>query len=195
MGESCPLQLYADLAKSEWYHDGVHYCMEKGLMQGVADDRFAPDGITTRAQFLTILWRMEGSPMAEIAEGFNDVYESDWYNNAIRWASSKGIAEGYGDSVFGPNDTVTREQMATILWRYAKYKDIDVSVGENTNILSYADAFDIAEYAIPAMQWACGSGTIQGIAKNNTVYLEPQGDAVRSQSAAMIYRFCTEIMK
>ena len=195
MGENCPLQLYADLAKSEWYHDGVHYCMEKGLMQGVADARFAPDGITTRAQFLTILWRMEGSPMVEIAEGFNDVYESDWYNNAIRWASSKGIAEGYGDSVFGANDTVTREQMATILWRYAKYKGIDVSVGENTNILSYADAFDIAEYAIPAMQWACGSGVIQGIAQNNTVYLEPQGDAVRSQSAAMIYRFCTEITK
>lgn len=195
MGKNCPLQLYADLAKSEWYHDGVHYCMEEGLMQGVAADRFAPSGITTRAQLVTILWRMEGSPMVEIAEGFNDVYESDWYNNAIRWASASGIAGGYGDSIFGPNDTVTREQMAAILWRYARYKGIDVSVGENTNILSYADAFDIAEYAIPAMQWACGSGTMQGFAKNNTVYLAPKGDAVRSQSAMMIYRFCTEIMK
>ena len=195
MGENCPLQLYADLAKSEWYHDGVHYCIEEGLMQGIAADRFAADGITTRAQIVTILWRMEGEPLVAVAEGFNDVYESDWYNNAIRWASSNRIAEGYGDSVFGPNDIITRQQMATILWRYCKYKGIDVSIGENTNILSYADAFDIAEYAMPAMQWACGSGTIQGIAKNNTMYLDPQGDAVRSQSATMIYRFCTEIMK
>jgi hypothetical protein len=77
----------------------------------------------------------------------------------------------------------------------AKYKDIDVSVGENTNILSYADAFDIAEYAIPAMQWACGAGVIQGIEQNNTMHLAPQGNAVRSQSAAVIYRFYTEIMK
>ena len=195
MGENCPLRLYADLAKSEWYHDGVHYCVEEGLMQGIAADRFAPDGVTTRAQIVTVLWRMEGEPLVAVEEGFNDVCESDWYNNAIRWASSNRIAEGYGNSVFGPNDTVTREQMATILWRYAKYKDMDVSVGEDTNILNYADVFDIAEYAIPAMQWACGSGMIQGTEKNNMGYLDPRGDAVRSQSATMIYRFCTEIMK
>ena len=164
-------------------------------MQGVAADRFGPEMATSRAMLVTILWRLEGSPMVEIAEGFNDVFDSDWYNNAIRWASASGIAGGYGDSIFGPNDAVTREQMATILWRYAKYKDIDVSVGENTNILSYADAFDIAEYAMPAMQWACGAGVIQGIEQNNIMHLVPQGNAVRSQSAAMIYRFCAEIMK
>ena len=195
ISDSCPFRLYTDLVKSEWYHDGVHYCIDAGLMQGVAADRFAPNDITTRAQFVTILWRMEGSPMVEIAEGFNDVYESDWYNNAIRWASASGIAGGYGDSIFAPNDIITREQMATILWHYAKYKDIDVSVGENTNILSYADALDIAEYAIPAMQWACGAGMIQGFEENHCMYLDPQGDAVRSQSATMIYHFCTKIMK
>jgi hypothetical protein len=85
--------------------------------------------------------------------------------------------------------------MATILWRYAKYKSIDVSVGESTNILSYEDAFDISSWAVGAMQWACGSGTVQGIAKNNTMYLAPQGEALRSQSAVMICRFCTESVK
>ena len=195
VSENCPFGQYTDLDKTEWYHEGVHYCIEEGLMQGVAADRFGPEMATSRAMLVTILWRLEGSPMVEIAEGFNDVFDSDWYNNAIRWASASGIAGGYGDSIFGPNDAVTREQMATILWRYAKYKDIDVSVGENTNILSYADAFDIAEYAMPAMQWACGAGVIQGIEQNNIMHLVPQGNAVRSQSAAMIYRFCAEIMK
>ena len=195
VSENCPFGQYTDLDKTEWYHEGVHYCIEEGLMQGVAADRFGPEMATSRAMLVTILWRLEGSPMVEIAEGFNDVFDSDWYNNAIRWASASGIAGGYGDSIFGPNDAVTREQMATILWHYAKYKDIDVSVGENTNILSYADAFDIAEYAMPAMQWACGAGVIQGIEQNNTMHLVPQGNAVRSQSAAMIYRFCAEIMK
>lgn len=193
--ETCPIHLYTDLAKSEWYHDGVHYCIEKGLMQGVAEDLFAPGGTTTRAQIVAILWRMEGKPLVEVAEGFNDVCESDWYNNAIRWASSSGIAEGYGDSIFGPKDTITREQMVTILYRYCEYKGIDVSIGEFTNILSYADVSDISSWAMEAMQWACGSGVIQGIAKNDTLYLEPQGDAIRSQSATMIFRFSTEIME
>ena len=192
---TCPLHPYTDLVKTEKYHDGVHYCIEKGLMPGVSADQFAPDGITTRAQFIAALWRMEGSPLVEVAEGFNDVYEYDWYNNAIRWASASGIAGGYGDSIFGPNDAITREQIATVLHHYCTYKEIDVSVGEHTNILSYADVSDVSGWAVEAMQWACGSGTIEGIAKNDTMYLEPQGGTARSRSAAMIYRFCTEIMK
>lgn len=193
--ETCPLHPYMDLVKSEWYHNGVHYCIEKGLMPGVTADRFAPDEITTRAQFIAMLWHMEGNPLVEVAEGFNDVFEGDWYNNAIRWASASGVAGGYGESVFGPNDIITREQIATVLHNYCAYKGVDVSVGEHTNILSYADAFDVSGWAVEAMQWACGAGTIEGIAKNDTMYLEPRGEAVRSRSAAIIYRFCTEIMK
>ena len=132
--------------------------------------------------------------MVEVAEGFNDVLEGDWCYNAIRWASANGIAEGYGDSIWGPDDAITRQQLAAILWRYAKYKGYDVSVGEDTNSLSYDDAFDVAEYAIPAMQWACGSGMIQGMEKNGAMYLDPYGYASRSQSAMMIYRFCTEFI-
>ncbi len=191
VSENCPLCLYTDLDKTQWYHDGVHYCIDEGLMQGVADVLFAPNGITTRAQIATILWRMEGEPLVEVAEDFKDVYDNDWYYNAIRWASANHIAVGYGDSTWGPNDTITREQLATVLWHYCKYKDYDVSVGEETNILSYKDAFDVAEYAIPAMQWACGTDIIRGIEQNDTMYLAPQGDAVRSQSATIIYRFFT----
>ena len=193
--ETCPIHPFTDTNKQAWYHDGVHYCIDNGYMIGVGNNQFAPSGITTRAQIVTILWRMEGSPLVAVAEDFDDVYETDWYNNAIRWASANGVVEGYGNGAFGPNDTITREQLATILWRYCKYKGIDVSVGEETNILSYEDAFDVSSWAMEAMQWACGSGMIQGIDKNNSRYLDPQGNADRSQSATMIFRFCTEIQK
>ena len=101
--------------------------------------------------------------------------------------------EGYGDGKFGTNDAITREQMVTIMFRYAKYKGYDVSVGENTNILSYDDAFDVAEWAIPSMQWACGSGMIQGIADGKQMILAPQGNATRAQAAAILQRYCENV--
>ena len=195
LSASCPFAQYQDLDKTAWYHDGVHYCIEEGMMQGVSKDHFAPNGITTRAQIVTMLWRLEGEPLVEAGESFRDVSDSAWYSSAIRWATANGLANGYGNGLFGPNDTITREQLVAMLWRYCKYKGYDVSVGEDTNILSYADAFDIAQYAMPAMQWACGSGMIQGVAANGTMYLAPQGDAVRSQSASMLYRLCTTVAK
>jgi hypothetical protein len=165
-------------------------------MNGLPENLFDPAGATTRAQIVTILWRMEGQPLVAVAEGFNDVLDSDWYNNADHWASANGITEGYGDGIFAPNDVVTREQMVTILWRYAMYKGFDVSVGVETNILSYGDAFDIAHYAIPAMQWACGSGLVTGIAdENGGMILDPQGATTRAQTATMLMRFCVEIEK
>ena len=146
---------------------------------------------TTRAQLVTTLWRLEGKPMVEIAEGFNDVYENDWYNDAVRWATANGIANGYGEGYFGPSDTVTREQTVSILWRYAQYKGIDVSVGEDTNILSYGDAFDVSGYAVPAMQWACGSDLVNGMKDlNGTMILDPQGYTTRAQMDIMMARFC-----
>ncbi len=193
---TCPVWSFKDAVAFEWYHDGVHYCIENGLMNGLPENLFDPAGATTRAQIVTILWRMEGQPLVAVAEGFNDVSDSDWYNNAVRWASANGIAEGYGDGIFAPNDVVTREQMVTILWRYAMYKGFDVSVGVETNILSYGDAFDIAHYAIPAMQWACGAGLVTGIAdENGGMILDPQGATTRAQIATVLMRFCVEIEK
>ena len=113
-----------------------------------------------------------------------------YYGEAIRWATSEGIAGGYGGGVFGPNDPITREQLATMLWRYAQTEGYDVSVGEDTNILSYTDALDVAEYAIPAMQWAVGTGIINGTGDGST--LTPQGQATRAQAATVLMRFCEE---
>lgn len=192
---TCPIWPYVDAGVDAWYHDGVHYCIDNGLMVGVANNKFAPDMTTSRAMIATILWRMEGEPVVNYSMTFKDVEQDMWYSDAIRWAQSVNVVSGYSKDAFGPNDSITREQMAAFLWRYCQYKGIDVSVGEDTNILSYEDAFDVSDWAMPAMQWACGSGTIGGVAKNDTMYLDPQGDAVRSQSATMLYRFCTEIVK
>ena len=125
-------------------------------------DAKAEEKTVTRADAVIALWKMEGSPVANYAMSFNDVTAETAYTEAIRWAAAVKIVNGYSEGSFAPNDILTREQLATILWRYAKYKKADVSVGESTNILSYDDAFEISEYAIPAFQWTCGSGVMSG---------------------------------
>ena len=120
---------------------------------------------------------------------FEDVGAGMYYAEAIRWAASEGIVGGYTATQFGPDDAITREQLAAILWRYAQHKKYDVSVGEDTNILSYADALTVSEWAVPAMQWANGVGLIQGSDNN----LMPKGNATRAQAAAILHRFCETV--
>ena len=175
---------YSDLDQAAWYADAVEYVLEKGLMNGVGDGKFDPNGITTRAQLVTMLWRLEGQPAVKYDAKFADVAGNSWYTDAVCWAAAEGIVNGSGGR-FAPHDPITREQLASILWRYAKYKGMDVSVGENTNILSYNDAFDVTGYAYPALQWTCGAGIMNG----TDGYLQPQGQATRVQTAAMLYRF------
>ncbi len=117
---------------------------------------------------------------------YEDVDPNAYYGEAIRWATSEGVAEGYGNGKFGPDDSITREQLAAMLYRYAQKYGYDMSVGEDTNILSYTDFGQISEYAIPALQWACGAGIINGTSEST---LSPQGEAVRAQAAAMLMRF------
>ena len=193
MIDYCPSATFADLDIDAWYTDSTDFVIANGLMNGVGGDKFDPDGTTSRAMIVTILWRLEGSPIVNYAMDFEDVDAEQWYTEAIRWAASNKIVEGYGNGKFGTNDAITREQMVTTMWRYAKYKGYDVSVGENTNILSYGDAFDVAEWAIPAMQWACGSGMIQGIADGSTMNLQPQGNATRAQAAAILQRYVENV--
>ncbi len=188
---SCPLADYTDLTTTAWYHDGVHYCIENGLIRGFADAKFQPNGSTTRAQLIMILWRMEGSPVVNDAMSYGDVAEDAWYREAIRWAASEDIAQGYDSKRFAPNDAVTREQMVSILWRFAKWKGCNVNIGENTNILSYEDALIISEYAVPSMQWACGSGLLHGDGAN----LLPKSGATRAQAATLMMHFCEEYIK
>ena len=193
--DSCPLGAFSDLTAAAWYHDGVHYCLENDLMRGVSDGKFLPDGSTTRAQLVTILWRLEGNPAPVSTADFSDVADGVWYAEAVRWAAGCGVVKGYDNGCFGPNDAVTREQMAAILYRYAQHKGYDVSAGNDTNILSFDDAFAVSEYAIPAMQWACGSGMVHGIAQKGGMLLAPRDTTTRAQTATLLMRFQSAFAK
>ena len=179
---------FNDVPESYWAYDAIQYVYGEGLMAGTSGSTFSPEGTTTRGQIVTILWRLSGSPVVNYLMDFDDVDPAAYYAEAIRWATSEGIAGGYGGGVFGPDDPITREQLAVMLHRYAQHEGYDVSVGEDTNILSYTDAFDVSEYAVSALQWACGAGIIHGTGDGST--LTPQGVATRAQAAVILMRFC-----
>ena len=185
--ESLP---FTDIADNAWYADAVRYVYKHGLMAGTSATTFAPDVTTSRSMIATILWRMAGSPVVNYVINYTDVAQDQWYSEAIRWAASEGIVGGYGNGLFGTNDPITREQFAVMLYRFAQEQGYDVSIGENTNILSYTDVADLSEYAISAMQWAVGAGIINGTGDGST--LSPQGQATRAQAAVMLMRFCEE---
>lgn len=176
---------FSDVPADAWYAEAVQYVYENGLMTGTSDTTFSPDLTTSRSMIATILWRMAGSPVVNYAMDFADVPADQWYAEAVRWASSEGIVGGYGNGSFGTGDPITREQFAVMLYRFAQKQGYDVSVGENTNILSYTDVSAVSEYAIPAMQWAVGSGVITGMGDT----LAPQGETTRAQAAMMLMRF------
>ncbi len=186
-----PVELpFTDVPEGAWYEDAAAYVYKHGLMAGTSATTFAPDVTTSRAMIATILWRMAGSPVVNYAMNYTDVAQGQWCSEAIRWATSEGVVTGYGNGLFGTNDPITREQLATMLWRYAQTEGYDVSIGEDTNILSYTDVANLSEYAIPAMQWAVGAGIINGTGDGST--LTPQGQATRAQAAVMLMRFCEE---
>ena len=179
---------FTDVPEGAWYEDAAAYVYKHGLMAGTSATTFAPEVTTSRAMIATVLWRMAGSPVVNYAMNYTDVAQGQWCSEAIRWATSEGVVTGYGNGLFGSNDPITREQLATMLWRYAQTEGYDVSIGEDTNILSYKDVANLSEYAIPAMQWAVGAGIINGTGDGST--LSPQGQATRAQAAVMLQRFC-----
>ncbi len=180
---------FNDVKSSDWFYSDVRYVHEKDLMSGTSATAFAPNIELSRAMLVTILWRMEGEPKATASNPFTDLTQ-DWYKEAVVWAAENSIVQGFGAGLFQPEQPVTREQLVTILYRYCQWKGIDVSVGENTNILSYSDALQISEYAVSAFQWACGADIVSG---NTAGYLEPQGLATRAQAAAILHRFCENV--
>ena len=181
---------FEDVGTDAWYSDAVAYVYRNGLMSGTSGSTFSPDAAITRAQLVTILWRMAGSPQVNGLMDFDDVSQDAYYAEAVRWAASEGIAGGYGNGLFGSDDPITREQMAAILYRFAQHMGYDVSIGEDTNILSYTDAPDVSGYAVAALQWACGAGIIRGTGDGST--LTPQGGATRAQAAVILTRFCAQ---
>ena len=189
MGDDCPLCGFGDLDSGAWYHDGVHYCLEKGLMQGFSDGLFRPDGETTRAQLAMILWRLEGSPTVETAPEFDDVDPDAWYIGAVRWASAEGVVRGFGDGRFAPDEAVTREQMAAILCRCAARLGHDVSA--DGDLSGFADAASVSAYAVPALEWARATGLVEGIEQDGALRLAPGDPTTRAQMATLLLRFLT----
>ena len=177
---------YTDVTADEWFFDDVRYVWDNGLIDGVTEDAFEPEANVTRAVLIEALWRAEGRPEAESAGLFTDVAEDNAFAGAIAWAKETGIANGYDDGRFGIDDVVTREQTAAFLYRYAQYKKMDVSVGEDTNILSFDDIDTASEYAIPALCWACGADILRG---DGNGCLRPADTVTRAELSAQLNRF------
>lgn len=177
---------FADVPAAAWYADAVQYVYENGLMTGVSESEFAPDGTATRGQIVTILWRLAGSPVVNYAMRYADVDEGAWYGEAVRWAASTGVVTGYTESSFGPNDVITREQLAAILYRYIKTQGQGFT-GMWYFPLRYDDAASISSWADEAMHWCVMKGVLNGTGEAT---LSPQLTATRAQLAAILRRFC-----
>ena len=183
--EEEPAMPFVDIDENDWFYDVVLYAYENGLMTGTSADTFAPNQTTTRGMIVSMLARLEGVTNAEDA-GFADVAENDWYATAVNWAASVGVVNGYEDDTFRPNDAITREQMAAILYNYADYKGYDVSA--RADLSDYADAASISSWAEDVLAWANAEGLINGMTATT---IDPQGATTRAQTAAMFERFLT----
>lgn len=175
--------IFSDVAPDAWYRDAVQYAYDNGLMTGTSETTFEPAVSTTRGMIVSVLHRLAGSPAADDA-GFSDVADSAWYAEAVNWAASEGIVGGFGEGSFRPDSAITREQMASILYRYATYKGMDVSA--RADLSGYADADQIGEWAYEVMSWANAEGLLNGVTADT---LQPQGNATRAQVAAILQRF------
>ena len=184
------MSAFDDLDPAAWYHDGVHWALKNGVMNGMGNGVFDPDGATSRAMIVTILYRLEGEPMIRSGMPFSDVTESDWFAMAVSWAESRGIVNGFEDGTFRPNDPITREQLAAVLYRYAQYKG-EGFTGLWSFRLDFPDAGDVSDWASEAMHWMVMNGVINGMDGK----LNSQGNATRTQMATMVYRFCELIKK
>ena len=177
---------FTDVKNTDWCFSEVARVYADGIMGGTSNTTFSP-GTLTRGQVVAMLYRMAGSPAVTAnTTGFSDVDNGAYYADAVKWASGKEIVGGYADGTFAPNRAITREQLAAILYRYAKANGADISVGEDTNLLSYKDFQSVGQYAVPALQWAVGSGLIGG---TTNAMLSPKGTATRAQAAVILVRF------
>lgn len=178
---------FSDVSANDWFASAVDYVTGKGMMNGTADNTFSPKANTTRGMVVTVLYRLENQPSTSAAS-FTDVASGAYYANAVAWANANGIVSGYGSGKFGPNDKVTREQLAAILYRYAQYKKYDVSGAKSLD--GYTDAQSVSSYAVPALQWANAAGVVTGKSGSK---LDPKGNATRAEVAAMLMRFCENV--
>ena len=175
---------FTDTEDDDWFYDAILYVYFRGLMNGMSADTFEPQKPTTRAMLVTILYRLEGDPNPGIYD-FIDMDPSQWYGPAVSWAANNGV----GNGKFAPDDSVTREQVATILFRYAQKKCYNT--GARADLTAYSDANSVSEYAVEALTWANGAGIVNG---KEGARLDPQGNASRAEIATMLMRFCENIV-
>lgn len=181
---------FTDVTESDWYYEYVMAAFEKQLMNGVGETTFDPNGDVTRAMFVTVLYRMDGSPENNGNVKFNDVEKGSWYDKAVAWASQNEIVNGVSDVEFAPNNKITREQMAAMVYRYASYKKADMTV--TADISSYTDYATVSSYAVEPMKWVCGKGIINGMTETTLV---PQGTSTRAQAATVFVRTIDALSK
>ena len=185
MGACADAMNFTDVVEGSWYEDYVQYCYDHGLMQGTGTDTFEPGTATTRATIIQTLYNLEDQPAVSGSSGFDDVVSGAWYEDALLWGEEYGIATGYGDGTFGPGDVVTREQLATFLYRYADIAGYDTDV--SADLSGYSDEDEISGWAYDAMEWAVGSGLIKG---TSDTMVSPGDDATRAELATILTRFC-----
>jgi len=176
---------FNDVSEESWYYKAVKYVSDNNILNGIDNNLFAPQSNITRAMSAQLFYNLENKPNITSGNLYTDVENGKWYEKAITWASENNIVNGVGDNKFAPNENVTKEQMITMLYNYATYKKYDVSIGEDTNILSYSDIFDLAEYAYSPMQWACGAQIIVG----DNGKLLPKKQLTRAEVASIIKNF------
>ncbi|MBR2013452.1 MAG: S-layer homology domain-containing protein [Clostridia bacterium] len=184
---------FLDVPVEQWYYEAVKYTYQKKLMNGTSETEFAPDSATTRAMLVTVLHRIEGNPAPQKESSFSDVKAGMWYTEAVAWAAENEIVNGMGGNLFAPDDKITREQMTTVLFRYAQFKQKDE--GTRASLDSFADQAKVADWAVEGLQWAVSKGIINGISEGNKTNLQPQGNATRAQIATVLMRYDQEILK
>ena len=187
-GETGGKNIFSDVDEDDWFYDAVAYAYENSLMAGTSGTTFSPDLTTTRAMIVTILYRLEDTPIVSGGSDFTDVEIGQWYSDAIAWAAANNIVGGYGKGLFGPDDPITREQLAAILYRYAQYKSYDTTA--SADLSRYTDLGQLSEWAQEAVAWANSEGIISG---TSAVTLAPKDSATRAQATAMMMRFCENI--
>ena len=180
---------FVDVKKSDWFYDEVQYAVSNGLFNGVGNDKFDPNGSMTRAMMVTVLYRLEGEPAVRGTSPFSDVSNNIWYTDAVIWAEDNAIVNGAGDNKFDPNSSITREQMAAVLFRYAQYKKYDTSA--SNSLSKYSDFSSISAWSLNAMKWANAEGLITG---RTATTLAPKGTATRAEVAAILYRFVENVV-
>lgn len=190
----CPGAAFVDYPKAtDWSHLGIDFCIEKGLFNGESETRFSPNNTMTRAMLVTVLYRMEGTPEVEPDIPFADVREGIWYMDAVIWAAENGIVNGMDGNLFCPDNEITREQIATIFYRYASFKGYDTSA--NGSLKPYPDEKLVGEWAYDALTWATGAGLINGNGRAGISYLDPQASATRAQTATILMRFMQNLCR